>query len=190
VEVMLDRGKVGAIAVQDADGKPLSGVVVSGLTAHWPITFKLNEPTARVYALDPAKPRRLMFLHPEKKLGGVAVVRGDEKEPVVVALKPLGAITGRFLDLDGTPLRGTTIQLSFQDRIASELYRYLERTLPPVDTDKNGAFTLPGIVPNVKFFMQTSEGMTYYAGEPRIGEKQVEPGKTLDIGEHKLKPMN
>jgi hypothetical protein len=189
VELAVERGKTAAIALEDPDGKPLTGVVVSGLTAFWPITFKLNQATATVFALDPAKPRRLLFVHPQKNLGATAVVRGDEKEPVVVKLGPLGAVTGRLLDTDGSPLGGARVVLAFPDRIASELYRYLDRTSPVIQTDKEGKFTLPGIVPNVKFQLQTNIGNTYFVGEPRIGAHEVTAGKTLDLGERKLKPL-
>jgi hypothetical protein len=190
IELKVDRGKTAAIALQDADGKPLSGVVVSGLTAHWPITFKLNEATATVLALNPDKPRRLVFLHPEKKLGGTAVIRGDEKEPVVVKLTPLGAVTARFVDSDGASLAGADISVQCPDTIGSELYRYLNRTAPPVKTDKDGRFTLPGVVPGMKFYLQTNKGDTYYVGEPKVGLREVESGKTLDLGERKMKPQS
>jgi hypothetical protein len=188
VDVALDRGKVQKIALRDADGKPLSGVVASGLTPSGGRALKLTEPKVKVLALDPERPRRVVFLHPEKKLGGSAMVRGDETE-LVVELKPLGAVTGRFLEPDGTPLAGATIRLFFQDEMASGLYREAMQGVPPVTTDKEGRFTLTGIVGGVKFFLQVSQGTTLYNGEPPVGEKQVESGKTLDIGERKLKPV-
>jgi hypothetical protein len=191
VELYVERGQTAQVVVQDADGKPLSGVVAAGLTAHWPITYRLKkEGPATVYALDPERPRRLVFLHPEKKLGGTATLRGDEKEPVVVKLAPLGAVTGRFLEVEGAALAGAEISLDARDRIASELYRHLGRTASSARTDKEGRFTLPGVVPGVKFYLQTHKDQTYYVGEPRIGLHEVEPGKTLDLGERKLKPQN
>ena len=189
IELTVERGRTAKIALQDADGKPLAGVVASGVTAHWPITYKLSEPTATVFALDPKKPRRLVFLHPEKKLGGTAIVRGDEKEPVVVKLAPLGTVTGRFVDTDGVPLAGATVSVHSSDRTAEELYRQVALTVPEVKTDKDGRFTLPDVVPGVKFGVNTRKGNTYYVGEPRIGLKEVAPGKTLDLGERKLKPQ-
>jgi hypothetical protein len=189
VDLFVDRGRTAQIAVQDADGNPLSGVVASGITAHWPVAYKLKNPTATVVALDPEKPRRLVFLHPEKKLGGSVTMRGDEKEPVVVKLAPLGAMTARFVDLDGAPLAGAEVSLYYNDRIVAELYRFLERTMPPATLDKDGRFTLPNIIADVKFATQTHKGETYYVGEPKIGERLVKPGQTLDLGERKLKPQ-
>jgi hypothetical protein len=113
------------------------------VTAHWPLTFvlKLTDGPATVFALDPERPRTLFFLHPEKKLGGQVTLRGDEKEPVLVKLSPLGTVTARFTDVDGVPLAGAEVSLNCPNRIASELYRHLDRTMPPVKADKEGRLT-------------------------------------------------
>jgi hypothetical protein len=58
-----------------------------------------------------------------------------------------------------------------------------------VKADKEGRFTLTGVVPGMKFYLQTRQGQTYFVGEPRIGLREVEPGKTLDLGAWKLKPQ-
>ncbi len=190
LELDVERGKTAEIAVQDANGQPLSGVTVSGLTEHWPITFKLLRPAATVYALDPAQPRRLVFLHVEKQLGGTAIVRGDEKEPVAVRLAPLGKVKGQFVDAEGVPLAGATVMLTCPDQVSSELYREVRRTLPEVKTDREGRFMLTDVVPGIKFSVQTNQGRTYFVGEPRIGLRQVEAGQTLDLGARKMKPSN
>jgi hypothetical protein len=192
VELHVERGQTAQLVIQDPDGKPLSGVVAAGITAHWPITYRLKsaDRPVTVFALDPTSPRRLVLMHPEKQLGGTVTVRGDEKEPVVVKLGPLGAIAGRFLEVEGAPLVGAEISRSFSDQIASELYRSLQRTMPSVKTDKEGRFVLPDIVPGMKLYLQTQKGKTYYVGEPQIGPREVEPGKTLDLGDRKLRPRN
>jgi hypothetical protein len=190
IEVPVERGKTAKVVLQDADGKPLEGAVASGVTA-WPSAHRFKTASAlTVYALDPARPRRVMFLHPEKKLGGSVTLRGDEKEEVIVKLGPLGALTGRLQEVDGTPISGAVVSVSCPDRVGSELYRNLERDAPVVKTDKDGRFSLPGIVPGVKVYLQTHLGRTYYVGEPKIGLLEVEPGKTFDLGERKMKPQN
>ena len=111
-----DPGVTGKIAVQDANGKPITGAWVAGLTEHWPITFKLPDATATVYALTPGKPRMLFVYHPGQKLGGSVTVRGDETEPVVVKLGPLGQVKGRLLDADGQPLGGVDVSIAAVQR--------------------------------------------------------------------------
>ena len=65
IDMTVDRGVVGKVSIQDADGKPLAGAYLAGMTASWPITYKLPEATARVYALNPEKPRKIIAFHPE-----------------------------------------------------------------------------------------------------------------------------
>src|SRR5262249_17137365 len=128
VELFVDRGVTARLTVHDADGKPLAGAWVAGLTDSWPITYALPEPTATVYALDPEKPRTLGVFHAEKKLGGKVTVRGDEKEPVIVKLGPVGEVTGRLMEADGNPLAGATVSFNSPSPIARELYRFANPT--------------------------------------------------------------
>jgi RNA polymerase sigma factor (sigma-70 family) len=188
VELFVDRGATARIAVQDADGKPLAGTWAGGLTAHWPITYKLPEPTATVYALDPKKPRTMAFLHVEKKLGGTAVVRGDEKEPVVVKLAPLGQVAGRLLDTDGNALDGVEVSINPPEEAGSELYRFAKGSDKPVRTDKDGRFRVEGVVPGLKFWLGLRQDQIVIVGDPRFGLKQVKPGEKLDLGDIRVKP--
>ncbi|MBO0700185.1 MAG: carboxypeptidase regulatory-like domain-containing protein, partial [Zavarzinella sp.] len=189
IELSVDRGRTATIRVEGPDGKPLAGVWAGGITEHWPTTFHLPEATTTVFALDPAKPRTLSFVHREKKLGGTATVRGDEKDPVVVRLAPLGSVTGTFTDLDGVPLAGATVGLNWPDRVRSDLYRELDRSAPTVKTDKDGKFRLDGIVPGVMFGLAVSKGDVTFVGEPRIGQRKVDAGQVRDLGVMKLKPV-
>jgi hypothetical protein len=189
VELFLDRGRTATIRVEGPDGKPLAGVWAGGITEHWPTAFRLPEATATVCALDPAAPRQLSFLHLEKKLGGTATVRGDEKEPVVGRLVSLGSVTGTLTEVDGTPLTGATVELSWQDRMRRDLYRELVRTAPAVTTDRDGRFRIDGIVPGVPFGLAVTKGDAGYVGEPRIGQRTVDPGQARDLGVLKVKPV-
>jgi RNA polymerase sigma factor (sigma-70 family) len=188
VELFVDRGTTARIAVQDAQGHPLAGAWASGLTDHWPIAYKLPEATAIVYALNPEKPRTMAFYHPEKKLGGTAIVRGDEKESVVVKLSPMGKVSGRLLDGDGHPLEGVEVSINPPEGSGSELYRFAAPSGKPVRTDKDGRFRIESVVPNLKFWLNSRRERIFFVGEPRIGVRQVKPGETLDLGALRVKP--
>jgi RNA polymerase sigma factor (sigma-70 family) len=185
IELTVERGVVGKVAIQDADGKPLAGAYIAGLTASWPITYKLPEATAPIYALNPDKPRKIAVFHADKKLAGTATIRGDEKEPVVVKLTPVSSITGRFLE-DGVPLANAEITVNPPNRILSELYRFTVQERPKVITDAEGKFTLPDIVPGIDFYIQTRKGENYYAGKPKLGLQSLKPGEKKDLGERTL----
>jgi RNA polymerase sigma factor (sigma-70 family) len=187
VELSVDRGVTARIDVRDAGGQPLAGAWAAGLADHWPITFQLPEATATVYALDPDKPRTMVFLHAEKKLGGTAVVRGDEKEPVLVKLAPLGQVSGRLLDGDGNPLGGVEVAINPESETGRELYRFATPPHTPVRTDRDGRFRLEGIVPGLKFWMLRREADSFVP-ERGVGVKQVKPGERLDLGDIRGKP--
>ncbi|MBO0696882.1 MAG: sigma-70 family RNA polymerase sigma factor, partial [Zavarzinella sp.] len=182
IDLYLERGKTATLKVEDADGKPLAGVTVAGLTTSWPPTFALPKDTATVYALDPARPRIVYLLHQEKNLAGWVRVRGDEKGPVTAKLAPAGVMTGKLVDPDGQPIAGVAVNLQFPNGPGGDLYRETLAGRPLAVTDKDGAFRLEPIVPGVKFSLSLTKGQMYFLGEPRIGQKEVKAGQTLELG--------
>lgn len=189
VELVVDRGVTAQLKVQDTEGNPLAGAWVAGLTDSWPITYKLPEATATVFALNSEKPRILTIYHAGKNVGGTVTIRGDEKEPLVAKLDPAGRLTGRLLDLDGAPLVGAQVSIGPQSRISRDLYRIANVDGNSVFTDKDGRFTLTGIVPGIAFSLQTQREQVYFRGNPRIGWRQLKPGETLDLGDWKMEPI-
>ena len=117
---------------------------------------------------------------------GLATIRGDETEPVIVKLGPVGTLTGRLLDTDGNALTGATVSIYARGMIARELYRFATPTGKPVVTDKNGRFTLTGVVPGVLFSLQVQKGDDYFAGKPRLGQRQLKPGERLNLGDRTM----
>jgi RNA polymerase sigma factor (sigma-70 family) len=189
VELFVERGATARLAVEDPDGQPLSGAWVAGLADHWPITYKLPEATATVYALNPERPRTLVVFHPEKKVGGTLTIRGNEREPVIVKLAPEGKVIGRLLDTDGSPLSNAVVSINGRSEIARELYRFANPTGKPIVTDKDGRFILPGVVPGISFYVQTQKGNSYFTGKPRIGLLKVKPGESLDLGDRTMEVL-
>ena len=85
------------------------------------------------------------------------------------------------------PIAGADVGLSSANDIVSELYRRLEQQREPVRTDKDGHFRLEGVVPDLKFGLNLRKGNAYLVGEPRIGQRQVASGQTLDLGDLRTK---
>jgi RNA polymerase sigma factor (sigma-70 family) len=183
-DLHVHRGKTATLRVQDPDGKPLTGAVVGGVTATYPMVFTLKKAECTIYALDPAKPRALAIYHPGRNLGARVVVRGDETAQVVVELQPAGTATGRILDADGQPVAGADVMTGFPSNAASELDRFLQQQRQPARTDKDGRFTLVGVVPGVKFDINhVRKGNAMLIPKPRMSQKEVASGATLDLGD-------
>jgi RNA polymerase sigma factor (sigma-70 family) len=189
VDLFVDPGTTGTLAVQDPEGKPLTKAWVAGLTDAWPITYQLPEAQATLYALNPKKPRTLVIYHPERQLGGTVTVAGNEKGPVQARLQPLGTVKGRLLDLEGNPIPRATVSVNPVSEIGSELYRFASPASNPVRTDAQGRFTLPDVIPGMPFYLQIRKGNDFYRGKPRIGKHQVKPGETINLGDRKVEPI-
>jgi 5-hydroxyisourate hydrolase-like protein (transthyretin family) len=189
VDLRVDRGATATVLVQDGDGRPLAGAWVAGLTDSWPITYRLPGPSETVYALNPRKPRTLLLYHPERHLGGTVTVRGDEAEPVAVKLGPMGQITGRLRAADGAPLAGLDVAVAPAGPVARELYRFATPGGKAVRTDRDGRFTLAGVVPGMEFFLSARLGEEYYGGNPQIGRLAVQAGATRDLGDRTMEPQ-
>jgi RNA polymerase sigma factor (sigma-70 family) len=187
-DLHLERGRTLTVKVHDAEGKPLTGAAVSGLSATASVVPSLRGDACTVLALDPKKPRRLIFLHLGRQLGGTLTVRGDEKEPATIRLMSTGTVIGRLLDGDGHALAGVEINPAFDDGDARYLYDRLDPDRLSVRTDKDGRFRLEGVVPGLKFGLSLRHGRKYLAGDPRIGPRQVKPGETLDLGDRRTIP--
>lgn len=185
-ELFVDPGVTAKIEIQDSGGKPLAGSWVSGVTESWPVAFLFPTSRVTIYALNPDKARDLAIFNSDKKLGGIFPIRGNEQQPLIVKLGPLGKLTGRFLEEDGSPLEGATILLNPDSENVNELYRFAAPKTESVITDKEGRFTLETILPDMPFSVAIIKGKQRYQGKPKIGILRVKPGENLNLGDRKL----
>jgi RNA polymerase sigma factor (sigma-70 family) len=165
----------------DPDGLPLTGAEAVNLTppGAWQRVLPGAEFTAE--ALNPAKTRRLLFWHKERKLAGTIVLRGNEPEPVTVTLQPLAALTGRALLKNGEPLIGYGVEYgAWPDLEWPGPNKSFKRE--PILTDKEGRFRLTDLPAGVPLTLMVITPKTRYA--PIHREKIIlEPGKTMDLGD-------
>jgi hypothetical protein len=192
IDLYLHRGETARLTIQDPDGKPLPGAIVSGVTEHamrqMGVVFEIKSADCTLYALDPATPRTLAIYHHGRNLGGEVTVRGDESTPVVARLKPAGAVTGRLLDAEGKPIADAGIQMRYLSYYAAALDVRIRHRAPFV-TDKDGRFRLDGIVPDTKFALSGIRvGKTILRARGAGGIREVQPGQTLDLGDLRAEP--
>ena len=169
------------------DGKPLGGYFVAGLTGT-PLILSnqvdLHEkPTFEVRGFDPGRPRTLIFIHPEKNLGKVVIVRENQSDPLRVRLESLGAAAGRMLDEQGRPRASLPVRVRLSrndDNFLPTLHQFEMGLLfyhlePKAKTDREGKFRLDGLMPGLIY--------TLVAGEREIEKFTVESGKTKQLGD-------
>jgi RNA polymerase sigma factor (sigma-70 family) len=185
-DLALDPGKTLTVNLQDPEGKPLAGAVVAGISPQALRTVPFKDPAVRIYALDPDKPRPVVFLHAERKLAAVVTLRGDEKEPVMVRLAPTAVITGRVLEEDGQPVAGAEVYPLYSSPAGQQLNKSQDR-YPLPRTDKEGRFRLEGVVPGLSTGLGFRKGRQMLMPEKQTEVKTPDPGQTLDLGDVRTK---
>jgi RNA polymerase sigma factor (sigma-70 family) len=196
-ELLLDPGRTVKGKVLGPDGKPLSGVRVSGLRIYGGHgQWEYNPlPTADflVMGVDREQTRLLQFTHAEKKLAGHFVLKGDDKGPVEVKLVAAGTLTGRLVTPDGVPvsegklasLRGP---IGEPDKaIESPTVGELAGEISP---GKDGKFRIEGVIPGLTYHLGLIRGMYLHRlGGSAAGKVSVKPGESKDLGDVVVIPI-
>jgi protocatechuate 3,4-dioxygenase beta subunit len=191
-DIQVDPGRTATGTVLGPDGKPLSGVMVLGLTAVWPRPTTLKSAAFTVHALDAHETREVFFVHRERKLAARVTVRSDGKDAVTVRLEPWGTLTGRILDEEGQPLAGVDLYLAFPH---STIFRPVTWWVPyqgeVVRTDREGRFEAQGLTPGATFRVSAASKMKYLSltgtGVP-LDQLSVGAGEKKDLGDLRAKP--
>ncbi len=177
-DLVLDPGETVGIEVRGPDGTPLGGASVLGWHArgYWDNPGK--EATFTAYGLAPGERRTLQFWHAAKKLVGSLEIKGDEREPVAVTLRPGGAVTGRLL-VAGRPLRNTELSVFCRGEKKGVM---LTHHTSGIYSDNEGRFCLEGIAPGVSYLALVS--LPRQAAPVKVFEDlTVREGEAKDLGD-------
>ncbi len=187
--IVLERLPALTIQIQDAEGKPLTNVYVTGQTAEGGWSPCYDKSSCSAYGIQPGKPRVMIFYHQVRKLAASITLKGDEKQPVVVKLGAAGAIKGRLLDADGKPLAGIRIDPHYDHRDADTMHRCIHSDKQSV-TDAEGYFADDDVIPGFEFGLSFRRGKLRFQREskPADGAIQVKPGECRDLGAIRVKP--
>ena len=191
--LVLDPGRALAGSLLGPDNKPLAGVLTYGLASSqfWS-RDSLRTPKFLVKALKPGETRRLLFLHKGKGLAGTLLLRGEEKGPLTVKLKPGGIVTGKLLDANGKPRRDAQV-LTFAGEMLGTPQGVMRRPLDlaslpyAVTPDKNGTFRLEGLVPGLKYNLDAVKDSKLGRRDASVVHNiSVKSGEIKDLGEVRI----
>ncbi len=198
VDFQLDPGKSITGRVVGPDGKPLSGVRVSGLTEPRGGGHTILTGAAFVVeAILEDDTRTVVGIHADKKLAGSVVVRGNSRETPILRMATWGAVMGRLVDKDGRPISGVTVRVLFNDQAATslELHRTHALAAPgmnpkrgrdqTVRTDAGGRFRVDVPFAGMEFRLWWNHKT--FSGIRRTPGGTVKPGETKDLGDIALK---
>jgi RNA polymerase sigma factor (sigma-70 family) len=157
--------------VVDPDGKPLPGALALGLTTGQGDGL-LKSATFTVRGLHPERVRQLFFYHKGRGLGRFLELRGDEKGPLTVSLRPCGSATGRIVTKDGKPVADVLVC------ICREGYDPFLAGGVEAKTDQDGRFRAEGLVPGQKYRLARPNQI-----DERLAEVLGESGKRKDLGD-------
>jgi RNA polymerase sigma factor (sigma-70 family) len=208
VAFRLDAGEIVKGTVLGEDGKPLTRALATGLRHDWftgtPDALPSGEFT--VLGLSPARPRLLCFAHTDKKLAGSVVVRGDEKGPVTVKLRPWATVSGRLIDAEGKPIRNAALAFIEVPPARPDRPRSLDTGLHVIErwggkpsrdprTDEEGRFHADSLVPGLKYNLalydpSMAANFTDIKWTGLVFRNLVlEPGQNKDLGDVRLQPF-
>jgi RNA polymerase sigma factor (sigma-70 family) len=186
-DLFLEQATSLPIVMRDEAGKPLTGVRVKGASpvVWWHSPYTCPRDTCAAYDVDPEKPRQLVFFEPTRKLAASITVKGDEKTPVPVTLRPTGQIKGRVTDEEGVPLTGLAVNVNYRDRVASGV---VGNDFETVLTGPDGTFVLDAVLPERSFALYFSRrGQRFTPAAKPLAVEPLRIGETRDLGDLALR---
>ncbi len=177
VQIGVRSGETVSGQVKTADGSPATDIIYSGVVAQdgWS-PVKGESFVVEGYYEDEA--RDVYFYHPATNSAAHLRLQGKVPKPLVIELRPAATIRGRLLDKGGLPIAGAPI------RGSNIIDNNLGRPEFAIDTDDDGRFEIPGIVPGQSYSAFTVIEMR---GVPQVFKDiVVDNAEVRDLGDIKL----
>jgi len=199
----LNAGLARKLVIEGIDGKLPEKLLAVGHTEE-ERAQTLSEPTLLLSGLSPQRSRAVVVIDAARTMGAVAEVKGDADTPITVKLEKLGSLTGRVLDPEGKPAVGAEVRVWLlletekYENLPFETFATLgvfgithgawqQFTGRVAKTDKDGRFTIPGMLPGQKYRLMAGYKVEKRGGEiyHQKSEVTVKPGETHDLGDLK-----
>ncbi|MBX9626283.1 MAG: sigma-70 family RNA polymerase sigma factor [Gemmataceae bacterium] len=182
--VEVDPGVTAEVRTLEPDGTPAAGTAVWGLRPGGWRAVPAGRTRFTVRGLERGEGRRVVVAHEEKKLVGTAVAVGGAG-PVAATLGPWATVTGRLV-AGGAPVAGGLVIFGHEPAQCEDT------TLGPlvgleggswVRADDRGRFTIPGLVPGLKYAFTASGPDLLDRGAEVPPFTAPPPGETKDLGD-------
>jgi RNA polymerase sigma factor (sigma-70 family) len=135
----------------------------------------------------PGQPETVVILGEDRALGAFVDVKGDEPDPIRVALQPSGTVTGRLVDEDGQPRPNVRLELHYERRAWGQTGDSDRRFSPSLVTAPNGQFRIPGLVPGLTYTVlvvkRVAPDELGYEGHLHADRWSVKSGEVRDWGD-------
>jgi RNA polymerase sigma factor (sigma-70 family) len=136
----------------------------------------------------PGQPETVLILSENRELGAFVDIKGDEPDPIKVALRPSGTVTGRLVDEDGRPRPNVRLELEYQRRTRGGTESDEQTFTPPLVTGPDGRFRIRGIVPGVSYTVAVirkgaKDYEQRYEGNVHGDLWTLKPGEVRDWGD-------
>jgi beta-lactamase regulating signal transducer with metallopeptidase domain/protocatechuate 3,4-dioxygenase beta subunit len=170
----LDAGGRMTIRTVDAEGEPLVGVQVTGLSEIDGHMEPMEGAEFDLVCFRPGENRTVLLYHPDRRLGkSLRVKYEDDSQPLTITLEPLGVVTGTLVN-DGEPVSGATLNF----RVAGD--NDYGRAIRGGATDAEGRFRHDEILPGLRYVISSEgAGMEF---STIAKELEVAAGETVDLG--------
>jgi RNA polymerase sigma factor (sigma-70 family) len=184
-DIQLVRGWTFTGTLLGPDGKPLVGAVQAGGRAResresgtYREVMKTAEFTVRSF--NPRRPRPILFRYPAKGLVGLAPLPKENGGSVTVRMVPGAAVTGRVVDLDGTPRAGVEIRVFFRPKEEPHWDWDECGSHEPIKTDQGGHCRIDALSPGFDYYLSADHtSFDFGAG--------LRAGATKDLGDIRIK---
>ncbi len=177
----------------DPEDQPVENALALGLVSDRFASSTLKGSTFEVNGLRSDESRLIEVRQESLGLAGSVTVEGSSPAglPLVVKLEHCGALTGRLVDEDGSPLKGAEVSAWVRER----------RAFVPSDpafrsrrgmTDAKGNFRIEGINPTLEVVLQFQDPnhpTPKFMSKPEkdLGHLRVKPGQVLDLGDIRIR---
>ncbi len=136
----------------------------------------------------PGQPETVVILSENRELAAFVDIKGDEPDPIKVALQPSGTVIGRLVDEDGRPRPNVRLELEYQRRTRGDTESDEQHFSPPLLTGPDGRFRIRGLVPGVSYTVAAirkgaKDDEHRYEGNVHSDLWTLKPGEMRDWGD-------